>query len=732
MSSEERRSRKAAHIRRLLDTEGETVAANTRHLNEQRYEALGEIGEERYEELREAVRGIKEDAVDRLPELRAQLEERVEENGGHVYVADDADDATAYVTSVCADVDASSVVKSKSMTTEEIDLNDALEASGVDVHETDLGELVIQVADETPSHLVGPGMHKSREEIARLFNERFDPDEPLETAEELTAFARDYLAERIREADVGITGANFVIAETGTIALVTNEGNARKVVESTNHHVCVTGIEKLLPTLDDLRPFVELISRSATGQHAAIYNTLITGPVDSPPVPFDDPDAERTFHLVLVDNGRSTMRDDPDLEEVLYCIRCGACNNTCANFQSVGGHAFGGETYTGGIGTGWEAGVHGLESAGEMNDLCTGCSRCQPACPVGIDIPWINTVVRDRLNGATDAGEFDFLVDGLVPDAESGGIDHEKRFFGNFPTLAKLGSKTAPVSNWLAGLDPVRSLLETHVGVDRRRDLPRFRRETLVQWFRQRGASGPTDPTRTAVVYPDPYTNYVAVERGKAAVRTLEALGVRVDVPSLPPSGRAPLSQGMVSTAEERASALYDAVVDHLRAGDDLVVVEPSTLAMLRSDYEHLLPETGFDYLAEHSYELLEYVFGLLDNGADAGALSGPTSPIDGQVVYHAHCQQRTLGLDAHTVAVLERLGYDVATTDVECCGMAGSFGYKRAYYELSMDVGENLASGLEDRGGRRVLASGTSCTDQIDSLVGRAPIHPIELIAPE
>jgi iron-sulfur cluster protein len=729
--STERRRARAARIRRLLDTEGATVAENTRRLNDRRYSAVDDIGAERYEELRDTVREVKEDAIDRLPELLSTLRASVEANGGQLYVADDAADATEYITSVCTDVDADSVVKSKSMTTEEIDVNEALTAAGVEVHETDLGELVIQVADETPSHLVGPGIHKSRAEIARLFNERFDPDEPLETAEELTAFARDYLAERIREADVGMTGANFVVCETGSIALVTNEGNARKVVESTNHHVAVAGIEKLLPTLDDLRPFVELIARSATGQPAAVYNTLITGPIDSPPVPFENPDAERTFHLVLVDNGRRAMRDDPELRETLYCIRCGACNNSCANFQSVGGHAFGGETYTGGIGTPWEAGVHGPESAGEMNDLCTGCSRCQPACPVKIDIPWLNTVVRDRLNGASDADDFDFLVDGLTPDAESGGVDREKRFFGQFPTLAKLGSKTAPVSNWLADRGPVRSLLETHLGVDRRRDLPKFQRETLVDWFATRATSAPTDPVREAVVYPDPYTNHVAVERGKAAVRTLEALGVRVTVPPLPPSGRAPLSQGMVSTAEERADALYDAAVDHLRAGSDLVVVEPSTLAMLRSDYEHLLPESRFDYLADHSYDVLEYVFGLLENGADADALAGPATPAGGRVMYHAHCQQRTLGLDAHTVAVLERLGYDVTTTDVECCGMAGSFGYKSEYYELSMDVGEHLASGLREEADRRVLASGTSCADQIDSLLGQPPSHPIELIAP-
>jgi iron-sulfur cluster protein len=731
VSSDRRRAEKAARIRTLLDTESDSVTANATHLNDRRYEALDELGPERYEELRSTVREIKEDAIERLSTLLDQLRASVEANGGELLVAADAAEATEYVTSVCAAVDAESVVKSKSMTTEEIEVNAALEAEGLDVHETDLGELVIQIAGETPSHLIGPGFHKSRAEIARLFNEVFDPEEPLETPEELTAFARDYLAERIEAADVGMTGANFVVAETGTLVLVTNEGNARKVVESTNHHVAVTGIEKVLPTLASVRPFVELIGRTATGQSAAIYNTLISGPVDSPPVPTEDPEAERTFHLVLIDNGRSEMRDDPDLRETLYCIRCGACNNVCANFQGVGGHGFGGETYTGGIGTGWEAGVHGLDSAGEMNDYCTGCSRCEPACPVKIDIPWINTVVRDRVNGGDDPDAFDFLVDGLTPDVESGGMDLQKRFFGNFPTLAKVGSLTAPASNWLAGTDTARALLESSLGVDRRRELPRFRRETLVKWFDRRETADPQSPEREAVLYPDPYTNHVAVERGKAAVRTLEALGVAVTVPSLPPSGRAPLSQGMITTARQRATDLWGAVVDDLRAGRDLVVVEPSTLAMFRRDYEHLLSADRFDSLSDNSYELVEYVFGLLENGADSTALVGPAPDGDTTAVYHSHCQQRTLELEAHTVAVLEDLGYDVTTTDVECCGMAGSFGYKREYYELSMHLGEQVARQLRAADSQRVLASGTSCVDQIDSALDATPRHPIELIAP-
>ncbi len=291
------------------------------------------------------------------------------------------------------------------MTTEELDVNERLEAAGVDVWETDLGEFVIQIADEAPSHLVGPSLHRTTDDVADLFNEYFDPDEPFETAEELTEFARDYLGERIRDADVGMTGANFVLADSGTITLVTNEGNARKCAVTPDTHIAVTGVEKILPSLSELGPFVELIARSATGQDIAQYVSLFSPPTDSPTLDFENPDdpefgtqRDREFHLVLIDNGRMAMREDDQLRETLYCIRCGACANSCANFQHVGGHAFGGETYTGGIATGWETGVHGIDSAAEFNDLCTGCSRCVTACPVKIDIPWINTVVRDRLN----------------------------------------------------------------------------------------------------------------------------------------------------------------------------------------------------------------------------------------------------------------------------------------------------------------------------------------------
>ncbi|MFB6174216.1 MAG: LUD domain-containing protein [Halobacteriales archaeon] len=719
------RRRKAAEIRRLLETEGETIHENATHWNERRHEALE--GFEEYETLRDAARAEKEAAIENLPELIERARGSVEENGGHVYLADDAADANRYIAEVAEDAD--TVAKSKSMTTEEIDVNEHLEARGVDVRETDLGEFVVQVADEAPSHLVGPALHKSTAEIAELFNEAFEPEEPFETAEELTTFARDRVGQHIREADVGMTGANFVLADSGTIVLVTNEGNARKTAVTPDTHVAVAGIEKLIPSVDELAPFVELISKTATGQPVSQYLSLLTPPTDSPVVDFERPEepmvgGDREFHLVLLDNGRSAMRGDEDLRETLYCIRCGACANSCANFQSVGGHAFGGETYTGGIATGWEAGVHGLDSAGAFNDLCTGCSRCVTACPVKIDIPWINTVVRDRVNRGADPGAFDFLVEGLTPDAEPGGLDPAKRLFGNFGTLARLGSATAPLSNWLADLGPVRAAMDRYLGVDRRRDLPEFERETLKRWHADR--EGPRDPERTVVLYPDAYTNHVRTERGKAAVRLLEALDCEVVVPDVPESGRAPLSQGMVETAGEAASAVYAGLAEHLDAGRDVIVIEPSDLAVFRREYGRLLPERSADRLADASYEVLEYAYGLVENGADPDALAAG----DGrEVAYHPHCQGRTVGAHAFTEALLADRGFAVSTSNVECCGMAGSFGYKSEYYELSMDVGESLAE--EFAGADTLLASGTSCLEQLEALLDRPARHPVRVLAP-
>jgi iron-sulfur cluster protein len=725
------RKERAAFYERLMEREGEAVGENIRTVNQLTDYNISRF--EDYENLRSAARSIKEDAIADLPALIDEVDAAVSENGGEVHVASTADDANRIVESILDDNDAEKLVKSKSMTTEEIEVNDHLQPE-YEVVETDLGEFVIQVADEAPSHLIGPAMHKSTGEIARLFNEKLDPETELsDDPHELTEFARERVGDHILDADAGMTGANFVVAESGTLMLVTNEGNARKTAVTPDLHIAVAGVEKLVPSLADLQPFTELIARTGTGQDITSYISLLTPPVDTPVPDFEADEwgdaGDREFHLILLDNGRMGMREDDDLRETLYCIRCGACNNSCANFQTMGGHGFGGETYTGGIGTGWEAGVESLESAAGMNDLCTGCSRCVPKCPVEIDIPWINTVVRERVNQHEDASDLDFLVDGLTPDEESAGMDPQKRFFGNVETVAKLGSLAPGLANRVAQSGVGKRVLERLFGVDPRRDLPELADETLREWYGGRGAQV-ADPDRDVVLYPDLYTDYFDPERGKAAVRTLEALGCRVHVPEVPESGRAPLSQGMIETAREQARAVHGDLVTHIDEGRDVVVVEPSDLAMFRSDYEHLLPERSAERLADNSYEIVEYVYGLLSNGADADALS--VAGEDDAVAYHSHCQQRTLGLDEHTEAVLDDLGYEVRTSDAECCGMAGSFGYKVEYYDVSVDAGEYLAEDLGDVEGEHLLASGTSCAAQLDTLYDRDAPHPVELIAPE
>jgi iron-sulfur cluster protein len=723
------RRARADRIREVMEREGETVGEHARTVNQLADYTTGQFAE--YEPLRERARAIKEESIEELPALIDAVTEAVEENGGHVHLASDAEAANEYVREVVEVADGNRVVKSKSMTTEELELNDHLAAADADVFETDLGEFVIQVAEESPSHLIGPAMHKTPEDIADLFNERLDPAEELSgDPHELTEFAREYVGERIRRADVGVTGANFVAAETGTIALVTNEGNARKTAVTPDVHVAVAGIEKLVPTVAEFQPFLELIAKTGTGQDVTSYFSMLTPPVETPTVDFESDaigESEREFHLVLVDNGRMAMREDEQLRETLYCIRCGACANSCSNFQSVGGHAFGGETYTGGIAGGWEAGIYGEETAGEFNDLCTGCSRCVEKCPTKVDIPWINTVVGDRINRGAESGDFEFLVEGLTPDEEPGGMDLQKRVFGNVDTVARVGSTLAPVSNWLADSDLARRLLERTLGIDARRDLPDFAGTTFREWYGARGSRRP-DADREVVLYPDVYTDYFLPERGKAAVRVLESLGVEVHVPDLPESGRAPLSQGMVATAEKRASELYGRLAEHVDADRDFVVIEPSDLGMVRRDYERLLPERSHERLADNTYDAVEYAYGLLENGADADGL------VDGDgdaVVYHPHCQARTVGAAEYAEATLSDRGFGVRTTDAECCGMAGSFGYKVEFIEVAEDVGDHLAEGIRPLDGARVVASGASCREQLATQLETGVEHPLELLDP-
>ena len=292
-----------------------------------RRQAIDSVGPDNWELWRDEARKIKVHALENLDYYLDLLEQKVTENGGEVHFAKDSEEANLIVSQIAK--------KSKSMVSEELDLNKVLEKSGVEVYETDLGEYIIQLAEETPSHLVAPALHKTKEEVALLLHEKLQVP-ILDDIEDMARVARNVLRDKFFNADMGISGANFLIAETGSLVIITNEGNGRLCTSAPRVHVGITGMEKVIPSLQDLGLFLRLLPRSATGQHLTSYVSIVNGPKRE-----TDEDGPSEFHLILVDNGRSRMLADPELREALYCIRCGACLNICPVYQKVGGHSYG-------------------------------------------------------------------------------------------------------------------------------------------------------------------------------------------------------------------------------------------------------------------------------------------------------------------------------------------------------------------------------------------------------
>ena len=741
-----------AAIKMALRIESPAVRHNTQTFNRNRYAATAALPD--YNQLKDRTRAIKEDAIANLPKLLATLEESVKRNGGHFFLAKDAHEATHYIANICEQAAVKRVVKGKSMTSEEVGLNHELQARGIEVDETDLAEFILQVADEQPSHIIAPAIHYSRERITALFKSRFQTNLPLDTGEELTVFAREHLRQKFLAADAGISGANLIAAESGTIALVESEGNIRLTSLLPPLHIAIAGVEKVLPSRADFAPFLELLAASGTGQKLSSYTSILTPPLNAAPVLTNsDLTPRREFHLVLVDNGRMKMRNDPVLHEALYCIRCSACLNSCANFQTVGGHAFGGETYSGGIGGSWEAGTRALKAA-RFSELCTGCSRCINQCPVRIDIPFLNSNLRQRLN-QRDAGNVAQLLSTALSD------DHEvaplqKLFFGRYDAFGKWGSLLAPLSNWMSSLPGARAMMEKVVGVDSRRDLPPFAKPTLVDAARNlRGPNsrvatplsrpglarqGGIEPEAKVVLFADIFTNYGSPGRGLATLKIFRSLGMDVIVSDPSPDGRAAISQGMIATAARQARHTAEMLRGHIEAGRDVVVIEPSVLATFRLDNKRLLSDREgqllYELLRSNCYDAVEYLWSFIQGtGRDAARLfPAARHPLGTRLFYHSHCQQKTVGSAAATEALLRAAGFDVATSRVECCGMAGSFGYKKEYYELSMAVGEDLFKQVaesEADGLRTLVATGTSCHEQLVSGLKRQVYYPTELLEP-
>jgi len=343
-----------------------------------------------WEDLRTRANAIKRETIENLPRYLDQLEAAITARGGKVYRAATPRAANEYIGQVMDRRKASIVVKSKSMATEEIELNHFLEHRGIEPVETDLGEYIIQLAGQTPSHIVAPAIHMTRHDVAKLFNEKLAVNMDPNDITGMTALARRILRQKFLDAGVGISGANFAVAESGTIVIVENEGNARLSTSVPPVHIAVMGMEKVIPKPADLTIFLKLLARSATGQKMSSYVSFITGARRS-----GEPDGPEEFHLVILDCGRAKMLKDPLMREALYCIRCGACLNVCPVYRKIGGHAYP-WVYSGPIGKILSPQIQGLDVEPTLPFASSLCGACRDVCPVKIRIPELLLELRKR------------------------------------------------------------------------------------------------------------------------------------------------------------------------------------------------------------------------------------------------------------------------------------------------------------------------------------------------
>src|SRR5688572_26610146 len=351
-----------------------------------RAERVAEFGN--YEEMRSAAAAIRDRALANLDLYLAEFERNAQARGAVVHWAETREDVNRIVCEIARQSDVRKAVKSKSMVTEECALNDALEAAGVEVVETDLGEYILQLAREPPSHIVAPVVHKTLEEVSDLFEARHHKPRKTHIAQ-LTREAREMLRGHFLTADMGISGANFLVAETGSTLIVTNEGNGRMVTTLPRVHVAVTGIEKVVPTLEEVSTLLRLLPRHGTGQTITNYVSVTTGVRAA-----GEPEGPQHFHIVLVDAGRTRLIGT-DLQPMLRCIRCGACMNHCPVYQSVGGHAYG-WVYPGPMGSILTPIYAGLVNAADLPNAATFCNQCGVVCPVKIPLPDLMRKLRER------------------------------------------------------------------------------------------------------------------------------------------------------------------------------------------------------------------------------------------------------------------------------------------------------------------------------------------------
>jgi L-lactate dehydrogenase complex protein LldF len=457
-----------------FDADARRVAADLRHRGiiqtaMAKYEVVRDQGKswfQDWEGARDLAARTKLEAVGRLDTYLEQLVRNLEARGTRVHWAGDARQASEIIVGILREKNAKVVVKSKSMTTEEVHLNDAIEQAGCEVVESDLGEFIVQLRHEAPYHLVFPAMHLTRGEIRQTFEEKLR-DAPSDDPEELTMVARRVLRRKYLQADVGITGANFAVADTGMISVTENEGNARLTAALPRTMITLVGIEKVLPHLDDLTLFLPMLAVMGTGQQLSCYNTMYGGPRQP-----GEADGPEEYHVVLLDNRRSALLADAELREALCCIRCGACLNVCPVFRNVGGHTYG-TVYGGPIGAVITPHLRGLRDWQHLSYASSLCGACTETCPVKIDLP--RHLLANRRTASRREPRWSHKIAFVLFAVAA-----------NSPALWTIATRLGRIGMRLRGLvngtvlDPLRPWTRT-------RDLPPIAGQSFREWWKERG-----------------------------------------------------------------------------------------------------------------------------------------------------------------------------------------------------------------------------------------------------
>jgi len=666
-----------------------------------------------FEALRQEIADCKDEVGAHRQQYLEQFITNAEAAGATVYLAKTAADANQYIADLARTKGVKLVTKSKSMASEETHLNQALESAGVRALETDLGEWIIQLAGQRPSHMVMPAIHMFKEEVAELFSKETGSEEPAEI-EHLVQVAREQLRQGYLDADMGITGANIAVAETGGIALVTNEGNARLVSTLPKIHVALLGIEKIVPTLEDAATIIRTLPKNATGQLLTSYITWIRGAV-----PCGDDDKE--LHLVLLDNGRSALAESPQCRDALRCIKCGACANVCPVYQTVGGHVFG-HVYIGAIGIILTAFFHGLDKAAEIVRACIGCRACVTVCPSNIDLENIILSLRETIGHEEGIGVGKSIVFRKVM--------RNRKLFHSLIRAASLLQK--PVTG---GNRTIRHLPLFFSSLTEWRTLPAIAEKSLRdQWSKI--PQKIEKPRYKVALFGGCANDFLYPELGIDLIKVMNKLDVEVSYPLDQNCCGVP---ALYSGDKETAVALAEQNITAMLKDDPdfvLTTCPTCTMALQRDFVEFLKDNPVWAAKAEHLAEITVDAAGFIVNQLGAAEVFKGLSAAE-KVTYHDSCHlKRGAGVWKEPRELLTTSGRELVEMEHadRCCGFGGSYSLT-SHPDISKQILGDKVKDIEKSGATCVAMDCPGCMMQLRGGLEKQEIdvramHTIQLLA--